>query len=314
MRILVTGANGFVGTRAVRDLVAAGHEVLALDSLRYGPWRFTPDEMEGFKASVTDLRKRADTAAVVGDFAPEATIHLAAIHFIPECERLADEAVAINIEATVNLLLAVPSGSRFVLASTAAVYAPSDTAHRIDGVIGPMDVYGFTKLSAENFTTYYAKERGIESVIVRLFNVVGPGETNPHLLPEIVKQLQRGERTLQLGNIKPKRDYIFVGDAAGGFIAAATRPIPAGTTGVPIVNLGTGKSYSVEEMVERLGRIIGEHIEISVDPARVRKVDRPELLADPAPLRETFGFVANVDIDESLRLTWDNPEMLDILK
>jgi UDP-glucose 4-epimerase len=314
MRILVTGANGFVGTRTVRDLVAAGHEVMALDSLRYGPWRFTPDEMKGFKVSATDLRKRADTAAVVGEFAPEATIHLAAIHFIPECERLADEAVAINIEATVNLLLAVPQGSRFVLASTAAVYAPNEAEHKIGDTIGPMDVYGFTKLSAEHFATYYAKERGIESVIVRLFNVVGPGETNPHILPEIVKQLKRGERTLKLGNITPKRDYIFVGDAAGGFIAAATRPIPAGTTGVPIVNLGTGKSYSVEELVQRLAKVIGEPIEIAVDPAKVRKSDRPQLLADTGPLRDTFGFTAQTDIDESLRLTWDNPEMLDTLK
>ena len=250
--------------------------------------------------------------SVLEEFDPEAIIHLAAIHFIPECERLPAEAVSINVEGTVNLLLACKPHCRFVFTSSAGVYSPNDVAHREStDAVGPVDVYGFTKLHGEQLVQYFSQHKQVQSVIVRLFNVVGPGETNPHVLPEIIKQLKAGSRTLRLGNIKPRRDYIYVKDVAQGFIATATAPFPAGSAGEPVlVNLGSGASYSVEEMVRRLARIIGERIEIEVDPARVRKVDRPNLLSDNTRMQRLFSWVPEHDIDTSLRESWNNPDIL----
>lgn len=312
MRVLLTGANGFVGTEACRQLIADGHDVLAVDSLRYGPWRFTDAEKGAMRLLELDLRDAEGTRKAVESFVPQAIIHLAAIHFIPECERLPNEAVSINIEATVNLLAACASDCRFVFASTAAVYAPSDVAHVEDGVIGPMDVYGYTKLAAEGLVRYYAEKTGFEAVVVRLFNVIGPGETNPHVLPEIIKQLRGGVRTLKLGNVSPKRDYIFVGDAANGFISAALRPITGGERLVT-ANLGTGSEYSVSEMVAKVAEVLGEPIEIVTDPAKVRPSDRPHLLADNSRLRAAFGWAPTHDIGASLRVTWQDPRMIEQL-
>ncbi|TVV73599.1 NAD-dependent epimerase/dehydratase family protein [Sphingomonas solaris] len=311
MRIILTGANGFVGIEAVRQLSGV-HEVLAIDALRYCPWRFEEDAAAGLRRLHLDLRDREATAKAVADFAPDAIIHLAAIHFIPECEAKPGEAVAINVEATINLLAACPANCRFVFASTAAVYAPSDVAHVEDGTIGPMDVYGYTKLHGEDLVRYYSQKSGFEAVVVRLFNVVGPGETNPHILPEIIKQLRDGARTLRLGNTAPKRDYIYVGDAAAGFIAAGTRPLPEGQR-IVTANLGTHSEYSVDEMVAKIGAVIGETVTIETDPAKVRKSDRPHLLADNSRFKATFGWAPKHDVDASIRETWHDPRMLDAL-
>lgn len=309
MRIVVTGANGFVGVHVVRRL-AGRHEVLAIDNLRYGPWRFSAAELATFAHNTTDLRDRDRVAGAVREFGPDAIIHLAAIHFIPECERLPDEAVSINVQGTVNLLLACPPECRFVYTSTAAVYAPIETPHReSEDPIGPMDIYGFTKLYGEDLVRYITSQKGMESIIVRLFNVIGPGETNPHVLPEIVKQLKEGQRTLNLGNVHPRRDYIYVEDVVDGFIAATTQRLDRQAQCEPlIVNLGTGQSYSVQELVDRLSQVIGEKIRIDVDPARVRKVDRPQLVADNTKMRTLFTWQPKHGIDEALRKIWANPD------
>jgi UDP-glucose 4-epimerase len=305
MRIAVTGANGFVGNETVRQLIASGHEVLAIDSLRYGQWRFSEEESASARLLEMDLRDHERVRKELGDFEPNAIIHLAAIHFIPECERLPGEAVSINIEATVGLLDACPRDCRFVFASTAAVYAPSDAPHREDDELGPMDVYGHTKLAAEDFVRYFAAKTGFEAVIVRLFNVLGPGETNPHLIPEILGQVRKGARELKLGNVTPKRDYIFVGDAAAGFIAAATGAFPAGES-IITANLGTGSEYSVEEMVRTLEHIVGEPMTITLDASKVRSVDRPHLCADNQRLSSTFGWTSTHSVSDSLKETWND--------
>jgi UDP-glucose 4-epimerase len=295
----------------VRELVRQ-HEVLAIDNLRYGGWRFSAREMESFRTNTADLRDRKWINDVISSFDPQAIIHLAAVHFIPECEQLPDQAVSINVQGTVNLLLACPSACRFVYTSSAAVYRPKESSHlEREDLVGPVDVYGFTKLYGEDFVRYFTAQKSLESVIVRLFNVIGPGETNPHVLPEIIKQLKAGVRRLSLGNVQPKRDYIYVTDVAEGFIATATKPFPRQAVEGPIVvNLGSGKSYSVSEIVDRLSAIIGDNIEIDVDPQRVRKVDRPNLLSDNTRMRQLFAWLPRHEIDHALSKTWANPDLL----
>jgi len=155
---------------------------------------------------------------------------------------------------------------------------------------------------------YFAAQRGLSAVNVRLFNVVGPGETNPHLLPEIIAQLKAGRTILRLGNMSPKRDYIHVRDAASGFITVALKDdVAAGST--LTVNLGTSHSYSVAELVAKLKSVAMIDFSLEQEQSRLRKVDRPHLAADISKISSRFGWMPLSTIDDALADAWREPDL-----
>ena len=309
MRVMVTGGAGFVGKQLVRALKDRA-DVLVADLLRYGTPDWLQGELDGFSFRRIDIRDAVATRALVEDFAPDVIVHLAAIHYIPECDSDPANAVATNVTGTVNLLAACAPGTRFVFASSGAVYRPDEADHReLESAVEPVDIYGHTKLQGEVYLRMLAESRGLAGVIVRLFNVIGPGETNPHLLPAIVAQLRDNPDSIALGNICPKRDYIDVLDAASGFAAAALGSAPE-PGGCEIVNLGGGQQYSVSEIVDRMRSVLGLEFEVRQDERRMRAVDRPFLGADITRIRDIFGWSPQHQLDETLRRMWDNPDFL----
>jgi UDP-glucose 4-epimerase len=306
---MVTGGAGFVGRELVRFLKERA-EVLVVDLLRYGTPEWLAGEPEGFSFRRVDIRDAAVAKAVIDEFAPDVIVHLAAIHYIPECDNDPANAVATNVTGTVNLLAACAPGTRFVFASSGAVYLPDEAPHReFESVVAPVDVYGYTKQQGEDYLRILATNRGLAGVIVRLFNVIGPGETNPHLLPAIVVQLRDKPEAISLGNTWPKRDYIDVMDAASGFAAAALGASPEPGT-CEVVNLGSGQQYSVSEIVDRMRSVLGLEFEVHQDESRMRAVDRPFLGADISRIQEVFGWRPEHQLDETLKRMWDKPDFL----
>lgn len=307
-RILITGGSGFVGRPLVRRLSRA-HDVLVYDALRFGRERFTATELARIRLVQGDICDRAALGRVVGDFAPDVILHLAALHFIPDCERDPYAAVTVNVAGTANLLAVAPAGCRFVLASSGAVYQPDATPHREDvSNLEPCDVYGLSKLQAEQQLRHFARARGLAGVAARLFNVVGSGETHPHLLPEVAWQLKAGRREIRLGNIWPKRDYIHVEDAAAGFAALALRGDVAPGE-VLAVNLGTSRQYSVAEILDHMRQAAGLDFRVVADPARIRAVDRPFLAADIGRIGTHFGWRPTRTIQEAVEDLWRDPDI-----
>jgi UDP-glucose 4-epimerase len=308
VRVMVTGGAGFVGRELVR-LLSAKADVLVADLLRYGKPDWITGDSTDFRFSQVDIRDAEATRFLVEDFQPDVIVHLAAIHYIPECDSDPANAVATNVAGTVNLLAACAPGTRFVFASSGAVYQPDEAPHHeVNSTLGPADIYGITKLQGEEYVRTFARDRGLPACIVRLFNVVGPGETNPHLLPAIVTQLHAGAQTIDLGNTWPKRDYIDVLDAAGGFAAAALGVNPDGV-GCETVNLGSGQQYSVDEILAAMRSVLGLTFEVRQDPSRMRAVDRPYLGADISHIRDVFGWSPQQSLAATLQRTWANPEL-----
>lgn len=307
-RIMITGGNGYVGRQVTRRLYDR-HTVCVVDNIRYGQVRFSQEELAKIRLERTDITDQAAITEVVADFRPEIIIHLAAIHYIPECEQQPALALQTNVLGVMNLLLAAPAGARFVYASSGAVYKP-DTQPHCEGsaLLEPSDIYGMNKLHGEHYVRYLAEQRSLAAVAVRLFNVVGPGETNPHLLPEIVAQLKAGRTTIRLGNRWPKRDYIHVEDAARGFVTIALdETLAEGAT--VTVNLGTSHPYSVDEILLKLRDIAQIGFTLEQDSARVRAVDRPFLAADTTQIRRRFGWEPAFTIDDALQDLWREPDL-----
>lgn len=298
MKILITGGAGFIGSAIVPELRKDGYEIFVLDNLSFGNRDFIdiPDD-QFFLADIRDFEKVKE---IILQLNPEIVIHLAAIHFIPYCNQHPFEASDINIRGTMNILDAcknLTSLEKIFFASTAAVYPICDYAVNENHELLPLDIYGLSKLTGEHLFKKFWLETGIDTVICRFFNAFGPNETNPHLIPEIESQLREGLRTIKLGNLTPKRDFIHTYDMA----RAVNKLLKQKDTGYNIFNLGRGVEYSVVEIVEAFERQINEKIEIEVDPARVRKVERQHLLADVSKLKEVTGWRPVHSIDEGIQ-------------
>jgi UDP-glucose 4-epimerase len=313
-KILVSGGVGYVGRELVRQLVAANSpgSVHIIDNLDCGSHRLEAVDQSAFTLHTVDIRDREATKSTVAEIAPDIIYHLAAVHFIPRCEQDPGDAVSRNVQGTVNLLDAAPKGARFVFASTAAVYAPEDTAHiETTSTIRPMDVYGWTKLQGEQFVRYYHENGKIDGAIIRLFNVVGSGETNPHLAPAIIEQLDRGNHIVQLGNLYPHRDYIDVRDVAEGFQRIGAARSTDGS--LTLSNLGTGVSHAVGDMVQLIADAAEISIKIEQNEDRIRAVDRPMLKASTTQLEALTGWRPRISLADAMVSAWKT-RLLDRLR
>src|SRR5204863_6106100 len=139
----------------------------------------------------------------------------------------------------------------------------------------PPDLYGRTKLAGEQLVEEFAARTGTRGVTMRIFNVIGRRETNPHVVPEIVGQLRSGSASVRLGNLEARRDYTNVVD-----VAAALHRLADAQQGAPTpVNLGSGRAVSVTELVQACEQVLDRSIEIEVEPGKLRSTDRAELIA-----------------------------------
>jgi UDP-glucose 4-epimerase len=297
-RAVVTGGAGFIGSHLVRALCRAGLHVLALDS-----------SIEAMARNMEPLLRSARLELVVGDvrspedmehvarFRPDILFHLAALHFLPSCAADPDEAWSVNVVGTETALRALRAAPPrvLVLASSAAVYGFSDRPRREEDALAPTEIYGQTKLRCEELLAdFAATHRATRCVAARLFNVYGPNDNSPHVLPVIIAAAAQGT-TVRIGNLWPKRDYVFVSDAA----EALTR-VAVGGPGFDAFNVGTGVARTVLDLVRAVESVSGKRVNLVSDPARVRENDG-HLFANRGKLRAVTGWQPGVRLESGLR-------------
>jgi UDP-glucose 4-epimerase len=297
-KILITGGAGFIGSAVIAELQKHAYDIYVIDNLSFGNRNFISIPDDHFFN--VDLLNEQELNLIVRNIDPHQIIHLAAIHFIPYCNAHPFESSNINIQGTIHLLKAACSLRALELvlfASTAAVYPITDTAIKETHALNPLDIYGLSKLAGEHLCNEFHLRTKIPVAICRFFNAFGPNETNPHLIPEIQQQLNSGLRTIRLGNLTPKRDFIHTSDMATVIYLLMNKF----KGGIDVFNLGRGIEYSVSEIVEAFERQLGEKITIEIDPSKVRNVERMHLLADITKLKTFLNWDPKITIDEGIK-------------
>jgi len=276
-------------------LQAGEYRVVVYDDLSRGRRSLLPPDVTLVEGDIRDA-PRARAAILAEE--PDTVVHLAAMHFIPDCVARPQETAQVNIEGTRLLLDSCRASTvqHFIFASTGAVYAPVDHACLEDDTpLGPLEVYGESKLAGERLVRAFQEESGIACSILRLFNAIGRNETNPHVLPHVFESLQAAD-VIRLGNMTPQRDYIDTRD-----IAEAIRAVMQTAQGLRVLNVGSGIAHSVSDVIARLQVILGREITVLQDPHRTRSADRTRLLADIVRIRAVADWAPRFSLDDTLR-------------
>jgi UDP-glucose 4-epimerase len=313
MNIFLTGGAGYIGSIAARQLLESGHQVTVYDSLVTGHRKAVPAGVEFIQGDLGD-KKTLVSALEVNKF--DAVMHFAA--FIEAGESMVNppKYYQNNLINSVNLIdSAVKAGiGRFVLSSTAAVYQSSDQPLGENSPLGPVNIYGHTKLMIEEVLDFYREIHGLRYAALRYFNAAGalPGQgeahqPESHLIP-LVLQVPLGKREdiKIFGTDYPTpdgtciRDYIHIVD----LVSAHTLALDALENQNKLVfNLGNGKGYSVREVIETAREVTG--FPIPVEEIDRRAGDSPRLVASSEKIRKELGWEPQIpDLKDIIQSAW----------
>ena len=304
-RVLVTGADGFIGSHLVELLVERGAKVRALslyNSFNDWGWLETLDCLPGLEVVTGDVRDPHLSMQLTRDI--DVVFHLAALIPIPYSYRAPSSFVETNVAGTLNICQAALAASvtRLVHVSTSEVYGsaryvPIDEEHPLQ----PQSPYSATKVAADAIATSFHRSFGLPVVIARPFNTYGPRQSARAVIPTIISQIASGKQAIHLGETTTTRDFTFVKDTARGMLAIAEMD---GGTG-EVFNIGSNSEIGIGELFRLIAGLMESRAEIAVDESRKRpeKSEVMRLWADTAKLEAATGYRPCTAFSEGLART-----------
>jgi GDP-4-dehydro-6-deoxy-D-mannose reductase len=290
VRILVTGASGFVGRWLVRELTTADHVPVGMDQR-------------------PDVRDREALARWIDAARPDAIVHLAAVAFGPDAAADPATALAINVGGTANLIECVrrhASAPALLVVGSSDVYAAPADSRPIDedAALGPRGPYGLTKLGQEAVALAAAQRHGLRLIVVRPFNHTGPGQRPSFVVPALARRIAAvrsgAARSVPAGNLDVRRDIGDVRDVVRAYRLLVERLVEGVGPGDQVFNVATGETVSVREIIDRLAAIAGIEPVVEVDPSLVRPNDPPLIQGDAGRLRRLIGWRPEIPLARTL--------------
>jgi NAD dependent epimerase/dehydratase len=292
--ILITGADGFMGSHLTEALVRQGYKVRAFvlyNSFNSWGWldHCAPDVKGQFEVFAGDIRDPHGVKEAMKGC--DAVLHLAALIAIPYSYHSPDTYVDTNIKGTLNVLQAARAlgVKKVVHTSTSEVYGtarfvPITEEHPLQG----QSPYSATKIAADQLAYSFYASFGLPVVTVRPFNTYGPRQSARAVIPTIITQIANGQRQIKLGAVSPTRDFNYVADTVAGFIAALESDLGIGE----VINLGSNFEISIGDAAHAIAEIMGTTIEIIADEQRLRpdKSEVERLCASNIKAREILSW------------------------
>lgn len=303
--ILVTGANGFIGSHLTELLVREGYRVAALsqyNSFNDWGWLENIDCLDQVEVLTGDVRDPHYCLRIARDV--DVIYHLAALIAIPYSYVAPDTYVDTNIKGTLNICQAALANgaTRVIHTSTSEVYGtaqyvPIDENHPLQ----PQSPYSATKIGADAMVMSFHNAYGLPVTVARPFNTYGPRQSARAVIPTIITQIAAGESRIRLGDVTPTRDFNYVEDICRGLLALARCEAAVGQT----VNIATNQEHSVEEVLHLIREIMGSEVELVTQEQRLRpeKSEVFRLWGDNSRLRELTGHEPRYTLRDGLEKT-----------
>jgi nucleoside-diphosphate-sugar epimerase len=304
MRYLVTGGAGFIGSNTVDELVRRGHGVVVLDDLSSGK----EDNLADIRTKITFMKGSITDIEVVRKAMHEAdyVLHLAARTSVPRSVKDPIETNKINIDGTLNVLVAARDAKvkRVVFAASSSAYGETPTLPKVETMVPqPISPYGVTKFVGELYGQTFGRCYGLENVSLRYFNIFGPRQdpSSPYsgVLAKFCTAFLEETPPGVFGDGEQTRDFTYVENAVQANLLACEAPNVSGK----VFNVGTGGRTSLNQVLKALGEISGKRLEAKYDPPR--DGDIRDSQADISQAREYLGYEPQVQFEEGLRKTFD---------
>lgn len=310
-KVLVTGGAGYIGAHVAAELLKSGYSIRIYDDFSNGLHRRVDGKFRDIVEG--DMLDRVKLLAALDGI--DAVIHLAAKKAVEESVKDPLKYYENNVGGTLNLLgaMAAKGVKQLVYSSSAAVYSPNDKEAVVeDDPTAPLSPYGASKLLAEQLISSVGSAEQISNISLRYFNVVGSNiaefgdNSKDNLVPKVFLALKNGKRPQIYGSDYPTpdgtciRDYIHVQDLALAHLAALKR-VESGYVS-QVYNVGSGKGYSVKEMMNQISKSIGRDINPEFSPARAG--DSPKLIASIDKIKEQLGWSPKASLEEMIDSAW----------
>jgi len=304
MRILVTGATGFVGSRLLERLTdIGGHDLFSLQ--RYVTGRYVLGLDSGIKVVFCDLRDQFAVKCVVREVQPEVVFHLASISPVSYSYDHPNEVMDTNLTGTINLaescLREVPHFKHFLFASTSETFGNGPLPKREDTPQAPNSPYSVSKHAAEKYVLYMWEAYKFPATVLRPFNTYGRRDNTHFLVERMLVQMLRGD-VVKLGDPTPERDLLYIDDHVDAYLACFDKPdVSVGE----VFNFCSGEKMTVLSLAEKLRDVTGFRGQIVWNTIPRRPLDIQVLYGDATRAKSALGWEPKVSLEEGLQRTAD---------
>ena len=318
-KILVTGADGFIGSHLVESLCHSGYDVKALciyNSMNNWGWLEKLESKKNIEIISGDIRDPFFCKAITENI--DAIFHLAALIAIPYSYIAPESFIETNVKGTMNICQAALENNvkKIIHTSTSevygtALYVPIDEKHPLQ----PQSPYSASKIGADAIAMSYFNSFGLPLTIARPFNTYGPRQSARAIIPTIITQILSGKKTIKLGDVSPTRDFNYVSDTCD----ALKNIFEAKNIEGKILNIGSQTETSIKELLEKIKILMDSDIEFIYDSERVRPQGSEvfRLVCDNSLIQEITTFQSQVGLDQGLQKTieWiSRPQNLEYYK